>query len=172
MNPRRTLHLTPLTCPSCNANLPALEDDVAFACAACALAFELERDRLTPRPLRVVPHPAARGGFHLPFWEWDSTTRVPAFNTREVVALSRCLSGRELQTRGAPPRALLGATLASTEAGTLAPFAGLTPPAGITALRAIPFLDEGNHLLETVTGFVLYKESIDRVRSLLAALAP
>jgi hypothetical protein len=170
MSPRATLRLTPLTCPGCAANLPALEDDLAFACGACALAFELEHDGLLPRPLRVVRHPGSRSGFHLPFWEWDSGVRVPAFNTREVVDLTRRLSGRELTTGDSMPRRLLGATLASREAAEVAAFAGI-PAAGDAALLALPFHDEGNHLLETATGFVLYKESIDRVRALLAALS-
>jgi hypothetical protein len=95
---------------------------------------------------------------------------VPAFNTREVVELTRRLSGRELAAGGSPPRGLLGATLASAEAAGIATFAGVVPATGAASLLAIPFLDEGSHLLETVTGFVLYKESIDRARSLLAAL--
>jgi hypothetical protein len=167
---RTTLRLTPLTCPNCATNLPALEDDVAFACSPCALAFELEPDRLAPRQLRMVPHPASRTGFHLPFWEWSSGARVPAFNTREVVELTRRLSGREMATLTSPPRGLLGATLASGEAAEIATFAGVSPPTGVAALLAVPFLDEGNHLLEAVSGFVLYKESIDRARALLAAL--
>jgi len=171
MSRRTTLRLTPLTCPQCAANLPALEDDVAFACGACARAYELERDVLLPRSLRVVPHPASRTGFHLPFWEWGSGARVPAFNTREVVDLTRRLSGREITPLGSAPRRLLGATLASREAAAVAAFAGIPAVTGDASVLALPFLDEGNHLLETVTGFLLYKESIDGVRALLAALS-
>jgi len=170
MTPRARLLLTPLTCPQCAENLPALEDDVAFACVRCALGFELERDGLGSRPLRVAPPPASRAGFHLPFWEWRDRTRVPAFNTRDVVELSRRLSGREFPTAPSLHR-LLGATLASADAAAIPPFAGLPAPAGGAALLAVPFVDDGNHLIETVTGFVLYKESIDRARALLAALA-
>ena len=170
MTRQAELRLTPLVCPSCAANLPALEDDVAFACAACAGGYELDGTVLLSRSLHVVRHPAARTGFHLPFWAWAGGTRVPAFNTREVVDLARRLSGRDL-TLGAPPPRLLGGSLGSREAREIASFAGLGDATGPPALLAIPFLDEGSRLLEAVTGFVLYKETIDRARALLAALA-
>jgi hypothetical protein len=169
---RPVVRLTPLVCPACGANLPAIEDDAAFACAPCSRAYELVDQHLLDRALQVVPHPATRSGFHLPFWEWAGAIRVPAFNTKDLAPLAARLSGGELAARTGLPCRLVGTTLGSAEATRVARFAGLPEPAGPPALLAVPFVDEGSHLLDLATGYVLYKESIDRVGALLAALHP
>ena len=172
MNRPRSVHLIPLACPVCGQGLPALEDDIAFGCPPCGRGLELVGEGLADRVLRAVPCPTARSGFHLPFWEFDGSIRVPAFNTREVLHLTRRFSGRPLDTGAAKVKALVGATLSSREAWKVAGFTGLTARGsrvGEASLLALPFLDEGNRILDTSTGAVLYKETIDRCRELVAA---
>ena len=172
MNRPGSVHLIPLACPACGQDLPALEDDVAFGCPPCGRGLELAGEGLADRVLRAVPGPAARSGFHLPFWEFDGSIRVPAFNTREVLHLTTRFSGRPLEIGVAKVKALVGATLSSREAWKVAGFTGLTAPGslmGEVSLLALPFLDEGNRLLDTITGSLLYKETIDRCRELVAA---
>lgn len=171
MSRRGGVRLLPLTCPTCGRNLPALPEDVAFVCLACRLAVEAVDGEMIARPLAVVPAPSATGTFHLPVWRFAPAVRVPAFNTREILPLIRRFSGRELGEEPGAPAALLGATLPSGEAWLAACFAGVArgPLPADPAILALPFLDEGNRLLETATGARLYKETLDRAGELIAA---
>lgn len=168
------IRFIPLACPSCRRDLPALDDDVAFACPPCRIGLELVGEALRDRPLRVVPR-ASSHGFHLPFWRLGRTVCVPAFNTREVLSLARRFTGRELDEEHGELGALVGGTMSSEEAWRAARFAGLAPPdpgPREVALLAVPFLDEGNRLLDTATGAILYKETIDRCEELVRAAQP
>ena len=164
------MQFVPLVCPGCGDNLPALEEDVAFSCRSCRKGYELDGDRLTPISLLVIPHPARRAGFYLPFWQFPPGIRIPAFNTRELLSLAHRFSESSVgEEPGAAP-ILVGATLSSEEARKAADFAGLeTESSSRAALLAVPFLDEGNRLLDAVTGRVLYKETIDRADHLVSA---
>ena len=171
---REPIRFVPLTCPRCGSDLPALEEDVAFCCRPCRVAFELLGDALAAVPLLVVPHPAARTGFHLPFWQFGRV-RVPAFNTSEIVPMARRFSGRSLGESPGAVETLFGGTLPSQEARQVATFAeagGAAEVASAAAMLAVPFLDEGNRLLDAATGYVLYKENLDRAERLLDAVNP
>lgn len=166
-----SLHLVPLLCPGCGGDLPALEDDVAFACGTCRSGLELADHRLRSRDLRVVAGAGAPEGFHLPFWELDAGVRVPAFNTREVLSLTRRFSGRSLLLDGPGGRIrLVGASLPSAEASRVARFLGLSAGAGgRPVLLAVPFVDGGSHLRDVCTGARLYRETVDRCDELVRA---
>ena len=84
------------------------------------------------------------------------------------------VSGLELSERQGTVKTLVGGTLSSVEARALADFGGLTSEGepGDIALLAVPFLDEGNRLLDAVTGRTLYKETIDRAETLIRAAQP
>ncbi|MGD8375538.1 MAG: hypothetical protein PVF68_05305 [Acidobacteriota bacterium] len=167
-----SLRLVPLVCPTCGDDLPALEDDVAFACGRCRVGLELADRGLQPRALRLVAGAGRPGGFHLPFWELDAGTRVPAFNTREVLSLARRFSGRTLPLDRPGRRIrLVGASLPSGEAVRVARFLGLrrAGTAGRPALLAVPFIDGGSHLRDLCTGARLYRETIDRCDALVRA---
>ena len=164
--------LVPLTCAGCTAGLPAMEEDVAFACLACRSGYELRGNALAPVPLRLLPMPPARAAFHLPFWSFAGDVRVPAFNTWELLPLARRFSDRPLAGSGGKAAALVGASLSSSEAWRVAAFAGLVPEGATPreiALLGLPFLDEGNRLLDLATGLRIYKESIDRSDALITA---
>jgi len=163
--------LLPLVCPFCAGPLPALEEDLAFACLRCRRAFQLEAGALTAIPLRVSPLPA-HAGFHLPFWSFQGGAVVPAFNTRDVVPLTRRFSRHPVPAGDGEAAALVGASLAPEEAWQVAMLVGVaavgTRPTQATLL-GLPFLDEGNRLLDLATGVPLYKETIDRVETLVRA---
>jgi hypothetical protein len=172
---RAAVRLLPLLCPGCGRDLPALDEDVAFCCPACPRGLESDGDRLRERPLRALAAPASRAIFHLPFWSFPPSVRVPAFNTRDILPLLCRFSGRDLPEGRASVRVLVGARLASAEAWRAARFAEVAPPGeppGEATLLAVPFLDEGNRLLDAATGAVLYKETIDRADEILAAARP
>ena len=174
MSGRHGIRFVTLSCPGCSGDLPALEEDVAFCCRPCRKAFELDGDSLVEAPLLVIPHPAQRSGFHLPCWQFGRA-RVPGFNTREILPITRRFSGRSLGEAPGAVATLLGTTLTSREARDVAGFAGVLPDgaeAEVTSLLAVPFLDEGNRLLDAATGYRLYKESVDRAESLLQAVQP
>ena len=65
-----------LRCPECGVELAGLDADQAWACPSCGNAWEVEGDRLAPRPYRVWALGAEGVVAHLPFWRIECTADV------------------------------------------------------------------------------------------------
>ena len=177
-----TLGFRPLVCPNCGWDLPDDPDQVVFHCNACARAWQLNGDALTPIPYAVAPIPTGADLAHemLPVWILDrpraeAHTRIfaPAFhfrNLRRAVDLGRSLTRIGVEApRGADCDRQLGRChLDRADGAALARFvlAGLqpdgilpddAPPTQTPTLAWLPFRVGPYALHEPRTGITLPK---------------